>query len=75
MGKANKQENNSKPKGKVSIFHGLLVLVGADLILLFAPEFGIANSMIDLSYRLSLPAVIAGLALVIFGFRGFISKL
>ncbi|NTU45216.1 MAG: hypothetical protein HGA99_06795 [Chlorobiaceae bacterium] len=74
MAKANKPENNSKPPVKVSFLHVLIILVGADLILLFAPEVGIWNSLSYLSDLYSWSALIGGLLLILFGLRGFIKK-
>jgi hypothetical protein len=75
MAKANKPENNSKPRSKVSILHMLIILVGADLILLLAPEYGILNSISYLSDTYTWSALAVGLALIIYGFKGFIKKL
>jgi hypothetical protein len=74
MGKANKQENNSKPRLKVRFFNVLLVLVGADIILLFAPGVGILNSILYMGDLITWPALICGLALLVFGFRGLYRK-
>jgi|GEM_PF-157251 len=74
MGKANKPENNSKPGGKVSAFHVLLILMGANLILLFAPEFGLLNIILYIPDIYSWPATAGGLALLVVGFRGFLKK-
>jgi hypothetical protein len=74
MGKANKPENNSKPPVKVSILHVLMILLGADLILLLAPEVGILNSMSYISDLYTWSALVAGFALLVFGFKGFMKK-
>ncbi len=75
MGKANKPDNNSKPRVKVSIPHMLLLLVGADLILLLAPNIGILNSFGDIADRYSWPALFCGIALILFAFKGIYKKL
>ena len=75
MGKANKPGNNSKPNVKVSVFHVFVILVGADLILLLAPEFGILNSILYLPDIYSWPAVIGGLIMLVYGFNGLYKKL
>jgi hypothetical protein len=74
MGKANKPENNSKPRVKVSFLHVLMILAGADLILLLAPEVGILNSVMYISDLYSWPALVVGFALIVFGLKGFIKK-
>ena len=75
MGKANKPVNNSKPKVKVSVFHVLVILLGADLILLLAPDFGILNSILILPDIYSWSAVIGGLIMLVYGFNGLYKKL
>jgi len=45
MGKSNKQENNPKRRVKVRVFNVLMILAGADLILLLSPGAGILNSL------------------------------
>ncbi len=74
MGKANNPVNNSKPREKVSAFHVLLILIGANLMLLFAPDFGLLNSMFYIPDIYVWPATVGGLAMVVFGFRGFLKK-
>ena len=74
MGKANKPGNNSKPGVKVSVFHVLVILVGADLILLFAPDFGILNSIHFIPDLYAWSALIGGLLLLVFGFNGLYKK-
>ena len=75
MGKANKQGNNSKPNVKVSVFHVFVILAGADLILLLAPDFGILNSILILPDIYSWSAVIGGLIMLVYGFNGLYKKL
>ncbi|MEI8186878.1 MAG: hypothetical protein WCG19_09295 [Chlorobiaceae bacterium] len=75
MGKANKPGNNSKPNVKVSVFHVLIILVGADLILLLAPDFGILNSILVLPDIYAWSAVIGGLIMLFYGFNGLYKKL
>ena len=75
MGKANKPGNNSKPNVKVSVFHVFVILAGADLILLLAPDFGILNSILVLPDIYSWSAVIGGLILLVYGFNGLYKKL
>ncbi|TLU88129.1 MAG: hypothetical protein FDX30_01450 [Chlorobium sp.] len=75
MGKANKEGNNTKPGLKISIFHVLVTLVGADLILLFAPEIGLiyyVNSSFSDIYAWS--ALIIGFILLIYGLKGVYKK-
>lgn len=71
MGKTNNQGNNTKPRPRISMFHVLLVLVGADLILLFAPEVGILNSILYIPDIYTWPALACGIALLVLGFRKF----
>ena len=75
MGKANKPGNNSKPNVKVSVFHVFVILAGADLILLLAPDFGILNSILILPDIYSWSAVIGGLIMLFYGFNGLYKKL
>ena len=74
MGKANNTVNNSKPQGKVSVFHVLLILIGSNLMLLFAPDFGLLNSMLYIPDFYTWPATVGGFAFVLLGFRGFFKK-
>jgi hypothetical protein len=74
MGKANNPGNNSKPQEKVSPFHVLLILIGANLMLLFAPEYGLLNSMLYIPDLYIWPATLGGFAMVVLGFRGFFKK-
>ncbi len=75
MGKANKPGNNSEPNVKVSVFHVLVILVGADLILLLAPDFGILNSILFIPDIYSWSALIGGLIMLVYGFNGLYKKL
>ncbi|MBN1278350.1 MAG: hypothetical protein K9I59_03815 [Chlorobium sp.] len=74
MAKANKPVNNSKPRAKVSFIGVLMILVGADLILLMAPEVGILNSGFYIPDIYTWPALVAGVALLVFGFRRLYKK-
>ncbi|TLU81569.1 MAG: hypothetical protein FDX21_10820 [Chlorobium sp.] len=69
MGKANNPGNKSKAPVKVSILHLLLILLGADIILLCAPSIGILNSLLYIPDLYAWPASIVGLALLFLGFR------
>ncbi|NTV99115.1 MAG: hypothetical protein HGA70_08125 [Chlorobiaceae bacterium] len=69
MAKTNNQGNNTKPRPRISMFHVLLVLIGADLILLLAPEFGILNSILYIPDIYTWPALAGGIALLVLGFR------
>jgi uncharacterized membrane protein len=70
MAKAKKEENNTKPRGRISLFKALLILVGADLVLLLAPQVGLLNSAFYIGDMISWPALFIGLALLAFGFKG-----
>ena len=74
MAKAKKEENNSKPRGKMSLFKAFLILVGADLVLLLAPGVGLLNSAFYIGDMISWPALFIGLALLAFGFNGLFRK-
>jgi hypothetical protein len=74
MAKAKKQEMNSKPRGRISFLKAFLILVGADIVLLFAPGLGILNSVFYIGDLISWSALIVGLALLVVGFRGLFRK-
>ncbi|MCG8343479.1 MAG: hypothetical protein MI684_11675 [Chlorobiales bacterium] len=66
--------NNNKPRVKIKFLNVLLVLLGADLILLFAPNVGILNSVFYIGDVISWSALIAGAVLLVFGFKGLYRK-
>ncbi len=70
MGKTNNPGNKSKPQVKVSILHLLLILAGANCIMLFAPNVGMLNSFLYIPDLYTWTASIVGIALLIFGFNG-----
>ncbi len=74
MGKANNPVNNSKPREKVSALHVIMILLGSNLMLIMAPEFGLLNSFIYIPDLYVWPATVGGLAMVFFGFKGFFKK-
>jgi len=74
MAKAKKEEKNSKPRVKISFMKALLILLGADLILLLAPGIGLLNSAFYIGDMISWPAVIIGLILLALGFNGLFRK-
>ena len=53
----------------------LVILVGADLILLLAPDFGILNSILFIPDIYSWSALIGGLIMLVYGFNGLYKKL
>jgi len=71
MPKANKPaaNGNEKPRVKVGFLNVLLILAGADLVLLLAPGFGILNAVYYIPSLYTWPAFILGVALLLFGFR------
>ncbi|ABB23049.1 hypothetical protein [Pelodictyon luteolum] len=71
MQKANKQGGNSngKPRVKIGILNVLLILAGADLILLLSPEVGFLNGLFYIPGIYTWPALLLGVALLLFGFR------
>ena len=75
MAKAKKEENNSKPRGKISFFKAFLILVGADLVLLFAPGLGLLNSAFYIGDLISWSALIIGLALLAVSINGLFRKI
>lgn len=74
MAKAKKQEMNSKPRGRISFLNALFILIGADILLLFAPGFGILNSVFYIGDLISWSALLVGVALLVVGFRGLFRK-
>ncbi|MBZ4219910.1 MAG: hypothetical protein LAC69_06995 [Chlorobium sp.] len=74
MGKANNTGNNSKPQGKVSVFHVFLILLGANLMLLFAPDLGLLNSILFIPDFYTWPATVGGFAILVLGFSGFFKQ-
>ncbi len=75
MGKANNPVNNSKLREKVSALHVLLILIGANLMFIFAPVFGLVYSFDSTFPDVNAWSVLAGgFAMVVFGFRGFFKK-
>ena len=74
MAKAKKQETNSKPAVRISFFKALIILVGADLVLLFAPGVGFLNSVFYIGDLISWSALVIGLVLLVLGFRGVFGK-
>lgn len=74
MAKAKKEEQNSKPRSRISIMKVLLILAGADMIMLLAPQYGLLNSLFYIGEMISWSALILGLALLVLGFRGVSRK-
>jgi hypothetical protein len=74
MAKAKKEENNSKPRVKISFLKAFLILIGADLVLLFTPGIGLLNSAFYIGDMITWPALIIGLVLLFFGFNGLFRK-
>ena len=74
MAKAKKQENNSKPAPRIGFLKALLIMIGADLVLLFAPGFGILNSVFFIGDLISWTALLAGIVLLVVGSRGLFRK-
>ncbi|MFZ4524065.1 MAG: hypothetical protein ACOYOE_00590 [Chlorobium sp.] len=70
MGKSNNPGNKSKAPVKVSILHLLLILAGANCIMLFAPNVGMLNSFLYIPDLYTWSASIVGVALLVFGFNG-----
>lgn len=75
MGNAEKSPNKSKPRVKVSIFHLLLVLVGANFLMLLTPNFGMLNSFLYIPDLYTWSAVIIGGAFMGIGFSGLYKNL
>lgn len=66
--------NNNKPRVKVKFFNVLLVLLGADLIILLAPRYGMLNAFLPLDPLYGWGALIAGIILLVFGFKDLYQK-
>ncbi|MBV5302753.1 MAG: hypothetical protein JZU70_00885 [Chlorobium sp.] len=75
MGNDEKSLNKSKPRVKVSIFHLLLVLIGANLLMLLTPNFGMLNSFLYIPDIYTWSAVILGGGLMVTGFNGLYKNL
>ncbi len=75
MGNTEKSGTKSSPQVKVSIFHLLLVLVGANLMMLLTPDFGMLHSFLSIPDIYTWPAVIIGTALLFMGFNGLYKNL
>ncbi|ARM31632.1 hypothetical protein [Prosthecochloris sp. HL-130-GSB] len=73
MAKAKKPGDN-KPRVKVRFLNVLLVLLGADLILLLAPGIGILNSVFYVGSWISWSALVIGAGLLVLGFRDLYQK-
>ncbi len=71
MAKATK---NKKPRVRIKILNLLIVILGADLILLFAPGIGILNFGFTIGDGLAWSALIAGIILLVIGFKGLYQK-
>ena len=71
MGKTNNPDNKHKAESQVRISmpHLLTVLVGANVIMLGAPNFGMLNSFLYIPDIYTWSALILGIAMLVFGFR------
>lgn len=79
MAQAKKQGDKKGPGLKVKFLNLLLVLLGADLILLFAPGVGMLNSVIEirpefLGELIAWLSLFLGIVLLVFGFKGLYQK-
>jgi len=74
MSNVDNSGNKSKLPAKVSIFHLLLVLMGANLMMLLTPNFGMLNSFLFIPDIYTWSAVILGVALLGMGFNGLYKK-
>ncbi|MEI6639001.1 MAG: hypothetical protein FDX02_00630 [Chlorobium sp.] len=78
LAKSAKSANSTKRgKGpaKVSIFHLLLVLVGANLLMLLTPEVGMLHSFLYLPDIYSWSGLVMGVGLLFTGFHGLYKNL
>jgi len=75
MGNDEKSLNKSKPRVKVSIFHLLLVLIGANLLMLLTPNFGMLNSFLFIPDIYTWSGAIIGGGLMVLGFNGLYKNL
>ncbi len=74
MAQAKKQGDKKGPGLKVKFLNLLLVLLGADLILLFAPGIGILNSVFYIGDLIAWLSLVLGIVLLVFGFKGLYQK-
>ncbi|ACF12362.1 conserved hypothetical protein [Chlorobaculum parvum NCIB 8327] len=74
MAKSKKEEKNSKPRVKISFLKALFILIGADLILLFAPKYGMLNGAFIIGDAIGWSALVIGLVLLVLGFKGVYRK-
>ena len=70
MGKTNNPGNKSKPQVKVNILHLLLILAGANCIMMLAPNVGMLNGLAYIPDLYTWSVSIVGIVLLIFGFNG-----
>jgi hypothetical protein len=75
MGNTEKSGAKRKPPVKVSIFHLLLVLVGANLLMLLTPNVGMLNSFLYIPDIYTWSAVIVGGGFMVTGFNGLYKNL
>ena len=73
MAKANKEDLN-KPRIKVRFLNVLMVLIGADLILLLAPGIGILNSVFYIGEVVGWSSLVIGIGFLVFGFKDLYQK-
>jgi len=52
----------------------LFILIGADLILLFAPKYGMLNGAFIIGDAIGWSALVIGLVLLVLGFKGVYRK-
>jgi hypothetical protein len=74
MAKAKKEEKNSKPPARIGFLRVLVVLAGADLLLICAPWVGIGNSLIPIDERFAWGISLFGILLIVVGLRGIFRK-
>ncbi|PWW82854.1 MULTISPECIES: hypothetical protein [Prosthecochloris] len=69
-----KEANNNKPRVKIKFLNLLLVILGADIILLFAPGIGMLNAFLSLDAFFSWGALVVGIILLVLGFKDLYQK-
>ncbi|NTW50952.1 MAG: hypothetical protein HGB19_14725 [Chlorobiales bacterium] len=69
MAKAPKPQKPPKPRVNVRFTRVMLIIIGADLILLFAPGVGFLNAFYYIGDFISFGATLIGLAIIAYAFR------
>ncbi|NTW49952.1 MAG: hypothetical protein HGB19_09535 [Chlorobiales bacterium] len=74
MAKAPKSQTPPKPRVNVRFSRVMLIIIGADLILMFAPVVGLLNTFLYIGEFVSFGATLVGLAIIIYAFQSIYYK-